>query len=84
MFKRPMVHVRMAQVDHYGAKAISSNRQRNMLKLIAGDIWYPKVDQWGKILGGILRRSMVGMLETEDEELSELEGEDLCEAEDQS
>ena len=38
-----MVHVRMAQVDHYEAKAISSNHQRNMLKLMAGHIWYPKV-----------------------------------------
>ena len=43
MVKGPMVHVRMAQVDHYEAKAISCNRQRNILKLIAGHIWYPKV-----------------------------------------
>ena len=41
--KGPMVHVRMAQVDHYEAEAISCNHQSNMLKLIAGDIWYPKV-----------------------------------------
>jgi len=31
-----MVYIRIAQVDHYEAKAISSNHQRNML-------WYPKV-----------------------------------------
>jgi len=64
-----------------GAKAISSNRQRNMLKLIAGDIWYPKVDQWGEDTGW----------DTEEEygwacwrrrwgAVRALEGEDLCES----
>src|SRR6201995_2273823 len=43
MIKRPMGQVRMGRVDHYKASAISSNLNTNMLQLIAGDIWYPKV-----------------------------------------
>src|ERR1700756_3468336 len=43
MVRRPMGQVRMGRVDHYKASAISSNLNTNMLQLIAGDIWYPKV-----------------------------------------
>src|SRR6201995_4514256 len=51
MVKRPMGQVRMGRVDHYKASAISSNLNTNMLQLIAGDIWYPKVLLSGSALG---------------------------------
>jgi hypothetical protein len=41
--KGPMGHVPRTQVALYVFLALSSNHHRNMLLLIAGDIWYPKV-----------------------------------------